>query len=110
LLQRARALIYPIQQGEPFGLVLIEAMMCGTPVLARPVGAVPEIVDDGVTGFLSNHPEAWFAAVKRIDELDRRAIRWIAEQRFSSQRMARDYLRVYASAVAGAMLLDGPVR
>jgi glycosyltransferase involved in cell wall biosynthesis len=107
LLRQARALVYPLQQGEPFGLVLIEAMMCGTPVIARPVGAVPEIVDDGVTGFLVDDEESWGKATRQLDELDRHVIRQVAERRFSARRMAHDYLRVYASAVGGVEMLDG---
>jgi glycosyltransferase involved in cell wall biosynthesis len=105
LLQQALALIYPIDQGEPFGLVLIEAMMCGTPVIASPVGAVPEIVDHGVTGFLAADERSWISAIRRVDTLDRRAIGRIAEQRFSSRRMAENYLRIYESTLAGEVCL-----
>lgn len=106
LLQRARALLYPIEQGEPFGLVMIEAMMCGTPVIASPLGAVPEVVEEGVAGFLAGDDDSWIDALRRIDELDRTVIRKDAERRFSSRRMAEDYLRVYASAVAGDVLQE----
>jgi glycosyltransferase involved in cell wall biosynthesis len=90
--------------------VLIEAMMSGTPVIARPVGAVPEIIDDGVTGFLVPDEASWITAASRLDELDRRTIRWVAEQRFCARRMALDYLRVYTSAVTGELQLSGSRR
>ena len=94
----ARALLMPVVWEEPFGLVMIEAMLCGTPVIAFPRGAVPEVVDEGVTGFLVENPDAMAAALSRLDGFDREACRRRAAERFSVTRMARGYERVYARA------------
>lgn len=96
----AKALLFPIDWPEPFGLVLIEAMACGTPVVAFRRGAVPEIVEDGVTGFVVDDEEQAFAALGRLDALDRARIREIFEQRFTARRMADDYVAVYARVIA----------
>ncbi|HJT89613.1 MAG TPA: glycosyltransferase family 4 protein [Bryobacteraceae bacterium] len=94
-LGNALALLFPIDWPEPFGLALIEAMACGTPAIAYRQGSVPEIVEDGVTGYIvHNLPEA-VAAVGRIGSIDRRTCRRVFEQRFSVERMCRDYLEVY---------------
>lgn len=94
-LGRAAALLFPIDWPEPFGLVMIESFACGTPVIAFRRGSVPEVVDEGVTGFLcDNVPEA-VAAVHRIEELDRRRVRETFERRFDVARMAADYVKVY---------------
>jgi glycosyltransferase involved in cell wall biosynthesis len=95
-LQNAAALLFPIDWPEPFGLVMIEAMACGTPVIATPQGSVPEIIEDGVTGFLVNTEAEAVQAVGRIGQLDRRRVRQEFERRFTSRRMAEDYLRAYA--------------
>lgn len=95
-LGNARALLFPINWPEPFGLVMIEAMACGTPVIAWNLGSVPEIVDDGVTGFVVSSTEAAVQAISRAGELDRREIRAISERRFSATAMAQGYLNVYA--------------
>lgn len=100
LLGGARALLYPIQYPEPFGLVLVEAMLCGTPVAAMRLGAVPEIVDEGVTGYSAKTAEEFHEAIAECFALDRRRIRKRAESRFSPERMARDYARVYDSMTA----------
>ncbi|MFL5301593.1 MAG: glycosyltransferase, partial [Anaeromyxobacteraceae bacterium] len=100
LLGSARALVMPIRWEEPFGLVMIEAMLSGTPVIAFPRGAAPEVVEDGVTGFLVNDAPEMADALLRAGELDREACRRRARQRFSSTRMVRDYLRVYHAALA----------
>jgi len=100
LLGGARALLYPIQYPEAFGLVLIEAMLSGTPVVAMRLGAVPEIVDDGVTGYCADTPEAFRAAITRSFALDRHRIRQHAEKRFSAERMASQYAQVYQHLVA----------
>jgi glycosyltransferase involved in cell wall biosynthesis len=91
----ARALLFPIDWPEPFGLVMIEAMACGTPVVARPCGSVPEVVVDGRTGFLASTLVELADAVKRIDEIDRAECRRHVEAHFSVGRMAEDYEAVY---------------
>jgi glycosyltransferase involved in cell wall biosynthesis len=95
LLGGARALLYPITEPEPFGLVMIEAMMCGTPVVATRIGAVPEIVDKGITGYTARDAEELPNLVHAAVALDRECVRRRAETRFSADRMARDYVRVY---------------
>ncbi|HXH83955.1 MAG TPA: glycosyltransferase family 4 protein [Candidatus Tectomicrobia bacterium] len=91
----ARALLFPIDWPEPFGLVMIEAMACGTPVIARPCGAVPEILVPGVTGFLGDTVDDLVDAVKRADEIDRHACRRHVEARFGVARMTDDYEAIY---------------
>ena len=91
----ARALLYPLQAPEPFGLVQVETMMCGTPVVAMRIGAVPEIIDEGVTGYTAESMEAFARQVVRSFTLDRRRIRARAEERFSARRMAQEYLALY---------------
>jgi len=95
----ARALVFPIDWPEPFGLVMIEALACGTPVIGRRRGSVPEVVDDGVTGFVCDDDEAMIAAARRIDELDRVRCRRVFESRFSDTRMVDDYERIYAETI-----------
>jgi glycosyltransferase involved in cell wall biosynthesis len=95
LLGGARALLYPIQEPEPFGLVLAEAMMCGTPVAAVRLGAVVEVLDEGVTGHAADSRESFPQAVARALSLNRRQVRQRAEARFSARRMAEEYLGVY---------------
>lgn len=95
LFQAALALAYAPSEGEPFGLVLIEAMMCGTPVGALRVGAVAEIVEDGLTGALADDVAGLPEALRRAAALDRASVRTRAEQRFTGRRMALDYLRAY---------------
>src|SRR5690606_5540642 len=98
----ARALLFPIDWPEPFGLVTIEAMACGTPVVAWPCGSMPEIVDPGVTGWLVDSIDAAVEAVQRgVDQLDRAVVRQRFEQRFTVERMARRYLAVYETVVYG---------
>jgi glycosyltransferase involved in cell wall biosynthesis len=94
-LGNARALLFPIDWPEPFGLVMIEAMACGTPVIAYRCGSVPEIVDDGLTGVIVNDIAEAVRAIARLDSIDRRRCRAVFEQRFSAKRMASDYLKVY---------------
>jgi len=94
-LGRATGLLFPIDWPEPFGLVMIEAMACGTPVLAFRGGSVPEIVEDGLTGRIVSNIEEAVQAVPDLLALDRKAIRARFEQRFSSRRMASDYVRIY---------------
>ena len=95
LLGSARALLNPIRWPEPFGLVMIEALACGTPVLTLPWGAAPEIVEDGTTGFVCDSDAALVTAIGRIGELDRSACRRALESRFSADRMVRDHLDLY---------------
>src|SRR5258708_4903870 len=101
LLGGARALLYPIQYPEAFGLVLVEAMLCGTPVAAMGLGAVPEIVEEGVTGCCATSSGEFPRAILAALSLDRRQIRERAERRFSAEEMARAYARVYESIAAG---------
>jgi glycosyltransferase involved in cell wall biosynthesis len=100
LLSGARALLFPIDWPEPFGLVMIEAMACGTPVIAWNRGSVPEIVEDGVTGFIVASEEEAVAAVARVGTLDRAQVRRRFEARFTSERMAADYLAIYRRLLA----------
>jgi glycosyltransferase involved in cell wall biosynthesis len=93
----ARALLFPIDWPEPFGLSMIEAMACGTPVLAFGCGSVPEIVDHGVTGLIVGAMDEAIRMLPQVLALDRRAVRQRFEQRFSAARMARDYVHVYRS-------------
>ena len=93
----AAALLFPIDWPEPFGLVMIEAMACGTPVIAFRSGSVPEVVDHGITGFVVSDEEEAIQAIGRLDELDRHRIRAQFEKRFTSGRMAEEYLKHYAA-------------
>jgi glycosyltransferase involved in cell wall biosynthesis len=102
VLAGARALINPIAWDEPFGLVMIEALACGTPVLAFPRGAAPEIVDDGRTGFLCDDERMMAARVAEIDRLDRRACRTSAQTRFSAARMVAEHLELYEQVMLRA--------
>jgi glycosyltransferase involved in cell wall biosynthesis len=95
----ARALLMPIDWPEPFGLVMIEAMACGTPVIAYGHGSVPEIIDPGVTGFVVHDQEQAIAAARRVGTIDRRRCRQVFEQRFSARVMARRYLDVYRELI-----------
>ena len=95
LLGGAEALLHLIGFEEPFGLSVVEAMACGTPVIAYPKGSMPEIVADGVTGFLVSDLDEAEAALARVPSLDRQACRAHAEARFSAERMVDDYIRLY---------------
>lgn len=99
LLENARALLFPVDWPEPFGLVMIEALACGTPVLAWRNGAIPEVLDDGVTGYVVSDMDEAVRAASRIHELERRACRAAFDRRFSAERMARDYLRIYGQLI-----------
>jgi len=94
-LGNAAALLFPIDWPEPFGMVMIEAMACGTPVIAYDRGSVTEVLEDGITGFLVNDVEAAVEAVRRIPSLSRNRCREVFERRFSAQRMCQDYLQLY---------------
>jgi glycosyltransferase involved in cell wall biosynthesis len=91
------ALLVPIDWPEPFGLVMIESMACGTPVIAFRSGSVPEVIDNGVSGFVVNSVEEAANAVSRLSDLDRAAVRAAFETRFAVERMTRGYLKIYAS-------------
>lgn len=99
-LQGAMALLFPIDWPEPFGLVQIEALACGTPVLARPLGSVPEILEPGVTGYLCDTTADFVRGIRAVDAIDRRACRASFEERFSSAVMAARYERIYHGVVA----------
>jgi len=94
-LSGARALLTPIDWEEPFGLVMIEAMACGCPVIAFKRGSVPEVMTEGVSGFVVETVEQAVAAVARLPEIDRAGVRRYFETRFTARRMAEDYVRVY---------------
>jgi len=100
LLAHAAALLFPIDWPEPFGLVMIEALACGTPVIAFAHGSVPEIVEHGRCGFLVDSVEAAVAAVRRVREIDRGECRRVFEQRFTAERMAADYVAAYREVLA----------
>jgi glycosyltransferase involved in cell wall biosynthesis len=100
-LGNAAGLLFPIAWQEPFGLVMIEAMACGTPVIALRNGSVPEVVDDGITGFIVDDEAMAARAAGRIHLLDRTLIRTIFEQRFTARRMAEDYTRIYQNLTSG---------
>lgn len=102
LLASAHALVVPSRAPETSSLVAMEALACGTPVIAFPAGALPEIVDDGVTGFLVDDVAGIAAALERVDALDRAACRRIALERFDAARMQRDYLALYDRLAGGA--------
>jgi glycosyltransferase involved in cell wall biosynthesis len=98
-LGNAAGLLFPINWREPFGLVMIEAMACGTPVIAYPLGSVPEVMQDRVTGFIVRDLEGAVKAVKRLGEIDRRKCRQHFERHFNAERMAQDYLTIYQRLV-----------
>lgn len=102
LLGNARALLFPIDWPEPFGLVMIEAMSCGTPVVAWNRGSVGEVIDDGESGFVVASMEAAVDATHRAAALDRAGVRACFERRFTARRMAADYLDIYAELAGGS--------
>jgi glycosyltransferase involved in cell wall biosynthesis len=95
LLSRARCLVFPVQWNEPFGLVMVEAMACGTPVVALRAGAVPEVVDDGVTGFVCDHVAELPEAIERVDELEPKACRQRVLDHFDVAQMVERYEEVF---------------
>jgi glycosyltransferase involved in cell wall biosynthesis len=99
----AAALLFPIDWPEPFGLVMIEAMACGTPTIAYRRGSVPEVIEDGETGFIVESMEEAIEATRRIPELSRERCREAFENRFTARRMAHDYVELYERLVAGAV-------
>ena len=109
LLRHARALVFPVQWAEPFGLVMIEALACGTPVLAYPNGAVPEVVEHGVTGFLVRDIDGLVGAISRVGDLDRAGCRASVEHRFSAIHMVENHLRYFSEVVvATSAITDEP--
>jgi len=96
----ARALLFPIDWPEPFGLAMIEAMACGTPVLAFRNGSVPEVIEDGVTGYVVDSVEEAICKIGSLLALDRARVRRRFEQRFTSERMAEDYVKIYRDTMA----------
>jgi glycosyltransferase involved in cell wall biosynthesis len=99
-LGNASALLFPIAWPEPFGIVMIEAMACGTPVIAYPFGSVPEVVEDGVSGYIVSDQAGAVSAVKQIEKIDRRKVRKHFENNFTADRMALDYLKIYERMVS----------
>src|SRR5262249_21160290 len=99
LLGRARALLMPVLWEEPFGIVMVEAMACGTPVIGLDRGAVSEVVDDGVTGFVHQDVDGLVEAVRRIGEIDRRHCRERVEQQFSDEVLTKKYLSAYSKVM-----------
>jgi glycosyltransferase involved in cell wall biosynthesis len=106
-LRGARALLFPVDWPEPFGLVMIEAMACGTPVLAFRCGSVPEVIDEGISGHIVDTVEEAIEALPRVLALDRRLVRQRFEERFSATHMAKNYVRVYRTLLREA---DSAVR
>ncbi len=100
LLKNARALLFPIERREPFGLVMIEAMACGTPVIGYRKGSVPEIVVHGKTGFVTDTEEEMVQAIKRVDELDRAACRAHVESNYTVEKMVNAYEDIYTKSLA----------
>jgi glycosyltransferase involved in cell wall biosynthesis len=103
----ARALLFPIDWPEPFGLVMIEAMACGTPVIAWNRGSVPEVIEPGVSGYIVNSEEEARQAIVRAASLDRRAVRRAFERRFTAESMARGYLELYRRLLEPRRLASG---
>jgi glycosyltransferase involved in cell wall biosynthesis len=95
-------LLFPIDWPEPFGLVMIEAMACGTPVIAYRSGSVPEVIEDGVTGFIVDGEQDAVRAVRELPRLDRRVVRAQFDERFTAIRMAGEYETLYRGLVAEA--------
>jgi glycosyltransferase involved in cell wall biosynthesis len=102
LLQNARATLFPIEWEEPFGLVMIESMACGTPVIATRWGAVPEVIDHGLSGLIVDDYRNIPAALEEADKLDPYDIRHYVEREFSPERMVSDYLHAYRTIIEQA--------
>jgi glycosyltransferase involved in cell wall biosynthesis len=98
-LSGALALLMPIRWPEPFGIVMIEAMACGTPVIGCKRGSIPEVIDAGVTGYAVNGVEEAVQAIHRLGELSHAAVRRRFEERFTTERMTEDYLKIYRNLV-----------
>ena len=98
-LSEAKALIHPIEWNEPFGMVVIEAMACGTPVIAMNKGAMPELIEHGVNGFLVKNEQELSEAMDRIGEIDPEACRRTVEEKFSAAAAAQGYIERYRTAI-----------
>jgi glycosyltransferase involved in cell wall biosynthesis len=107
-LGQAAALLFPVDWPEPFGLVMIEAMACGTPVIAFKSGSVIEVVEEGVSGFVVETLDEAVAAVGRIETLERAQVRAAFERRFTVERMTRDYARIYQALFASYFASSDP--
>ena len=99
LLQNARATLFPIEWEEPFGLVMIESMACGTPVIATRRGSVPEVIEHGRSGIIVDDYREMAAALEQADALEPLELRRAAEERFSKERMVADYVAAYEAAL-----------
>lgn len=102
LISNAKALLFPIDWEEPFGMAVIEALACGTPVVAMNRGAMPEIIEHGVNGFLANTEKEFFEYANRVDEIDPEACRKSVEQKFSAKTMAEAYVDRYRQTIKRA--------
>ena len=100
-LGEAAALLFPISWPEPFGIVMIEAMACGTPVIAFPEGSVPEVISDGVSGFIVPDVQGAVEAVQKLEKLDRKKVRKYFEQNFTAARMTQQYVQIYERLTSG---------
>ncbi len=109
LLGAAAALLNPIRWAEPFGLVMIEALACGTPVVSYPLGSAPEIVDDGRTGFIGQDQQELINRLGDVSTLDRQVCRGAVRERFSQQRMVNQHLDLYAQLLGGTAPTARPV-
>jgi glycosyltransferase involved in cell wall biosynthesis len=98
-LGEAQALLFPINWEEPFGIVMIEAMACGLPIIAYPRGSVSEVIEDGVNGFIAHDIRSAVRALSRVEDINRRECRLRFEERFTAKRMARDYIRIFERIV-----------
>ena len=105
-LSQAAALLFPIDWPEPFGLVMIEAMACGTPVIAYRSGSVPEVIDHGITGFVVEDETEARNAIGQLDQLDRKRIRDRFEERFTAKRMACEYAEIYKGLLNGSATIE----
>jgi glycosyltransferase involved in cell wall biosynthesis len=106
-LGNAIALLFPINWSEPFGMVMIESMSCGTPVIAFKRGSVPEILDDGLTGIIVNNTDEAVEAIKKINTMQRSLVRNVFEEKYTATRMAKDYLKIYESLAEHSSYKNG---
>jgi glycosyltransferase involved in cell wall biosynthesis len=109
LLGGAKVMLFPIDWAEPFGMVMIESLACGTPVVAFNHGSVSEVIDDGKTGFIVSGIDDAVDAVRRIDTLSRATCRRIFVERFTNKRMAKDYVHLYEHLIEEGRRVDLPL-